>query len=112
MNKTFRWFLISAGIILLVFTVTLIFRWDSLPWSPGYKAGPTYLSPPGETQPTATFFSPTPPTPTPDFDLVWIDPDLPAGLSSQFEESGRIRFTDSREVAETFLEAGDGSPLD
>jgi len=111
MKKVYRWLLAIIGIILVVFISTLVLRWNSLPWSPGFVPGTVYVPPVGETLPTATFFSPSAPTPTQDIDLVWIDPLLPDLLSSQIGESGSLHYADQIGEAATVLRVSDESPV-
>ncbi len=111
MKKVYRWLLAITGIILVVFITTLVFRWKSLPWSPGFVPGTVYVPPVGDTLPTATFFSPSAVTPTHAIDLVWIDPFLPDLLSSQIGESSLFHFTDQIGEAATVLRVSDESPV-
>jgi hypothetical protein len=111
MTKTLRWLIGFIGIVLFVFTATIILRWESLPWSPGYDTGTSYVPPLGEVLPTPTFFSPSVVTPTNSVDLVWIDPNLPELLRSQLAQSGSMQYTESESEAGTALKIGDESPL-
>jgi len=111
MTKVLRWLIGFIGIVLFVFAATILFRWKSLPWSPGYDTGTSYVPPPGEILPTATFFPPSVVTPTQPVDLVWIDTNLPEQLRAQLVESGSMRFTDLESEAGTVLKIGDEFPL-
>ena len=111
MKKVIRWLLVFIGIIIVVFVSTIVFRWKSLPWSPGFVPGTVYVPPAGETPPTATYFSPSPVTPTHDYDLVWIDPLLPEMLQSQFDQSDSVHHAERMGEAAAVLRVSDESPI-
>ncbi len=111
MKKATQWFLVFIGIIFVVFAATLVIRWKSLPWSPGYIPGTVYVPPAGETLPTATYFSPSSVTPTHEFDLVWIDPILPEQLQSQFVLNDTIQRAGQIGEADAVLMVSDESPI-
>jgi hypothetical protein len=111
MKKDFRLTLALIGIIILLFTAIIIFKWESLPWSPAYDIGTVYVPPPGEIKPTATFFSPSAVTPTNNVNLVWIDPAIPPGLLAPLSGNTTIQYTIEEDEAGTVLSIGEESTL-
>ena len=111
MKKVLLWLLSLLGVVLVVFLVTFMLRRDSLPWAPGFKTSTPYVPPLGELLPTATYFSPSAVTPTPQSDLVWIDPSLPALLASQLSWGESAQQTDQRGEASAVLAVGNENPV-
>ncbi|MFN2281903.1 MAG: CapA family protein [Anaerolineales bacterium] len=103
MKTNTRWILIAAVVLALLFLGTLAFRWQVLPWSPGYQTTTPYVPLTGNMGPTATFFAPSPPTPTVEPDMVWIDPLLPETLRTELLESADLQIAESGEEAGTIL---------
>ncbi len=111
MKTNTRWIIIALVVLLVLFLGTLAFRYQALPWSPGFQTSTAYVPPPGEVESTATFFPPSPPTPTVKQDLIWIDPVLPAALKDQLAGMSALLVADTREEASTVITIGRENPL-
>jgi hypothetical protein len=111
MKKNTRWIIVFAVILLFLFLGTLAFRWQTLPWSPGFQTSTPYVPVLGEVGPTATNFAPSPPTATLEPNLVWIDPALPATLQALLREHEDLQTTALQEEAGTVLTVSLDNPL-
>jgi poly-gamma-glutamate synthesis protein (capsule biosynthesis protein) len=110
-KKLPQWMIPAVIVLAVLFGTSLALRWQTLPWSPAYQTSPPYLPPPGDVQATATYFSPTSPTPTFEPNRIWIDPVLPAALKNQLDLKNDLLFTDMAGDAETTLTISSDNPL-
>jgi len=111
MKKASRWLTVAAILLLVSFLVSIILNWNILPWSPGYKTATPYVPPPGEQLPTATYFSPSPATPTTAPVILWIDPALPELFRSQLSIFDMLEKTDQQDQATAAIMVGNEDPI-
>ncbi|MEJ2411492.1 MAG: CapA family protein [Anaerolineales bacterium] len=111
MKSNFRWIIAAVAVLLFLFLGTLAFRWQALPWSPGYQTSTAYVPAAGDLGPTATYFSPSPPTATVEPDLVWIDPILPVKLQDALREKEDLLLSEGAEDAGTILTISPENPV-
>jgi poly-gamma-glutamate synthesis protein (capsule biosynthesis protein) len=109
MKKNFRWLLASIGALFVLFSLTLLVKWNSFPWSSAYDPSPVYVPPEGEILPTATFFSPSAITPTSNINLVWVDPIIPSYILAPIADNTTIQYSDDEGKAGTALRIGNES---